>query len=218
MAPPNTPPSPLAHFFSRYRRPKWRQTVARALRFGFTVGCAGFVAFVCEKRWPRSWWPNATPTPSPVAAKKTNAVADARTLGRMENLYRQHLEEVIQLIRSKPQYRMLALELPASALSFQRGIASAREGTAFHLQTKESRFPVLAISKSARPLLDQMVVDYIIPSSLPRKALEGALLPFHVQKLEEYLLVPDLTGKTRTCSRLKDSPEKIRKPNQRLAR
>lgn len=115
-------------------------------------------------------------------------------VGKMEDLYRKHLEEIFHTLRTNPSVRMVKMKMPALILNYQRNLASLDDGSTLRLQAKGSEVPVIAISLTSRRFLEQMLITYIDPKTIPPRLISSTTLPFNPKMLPQFLIVPDLSG------------------------
>jgi hypothetical protein len=77
---------------------------------------------------------------------------------------------------------------------YQRNVASSEDGGALRLSARAELLPMIAVSVGARRFLDQSLVTYIDPHSIPARVFSTAKLPFSLATLSNFLLIPDLSG------------------------
>lgn len=121
----------------------------------------------------------------------------ARRVGDLEEQYRKHLEETFAILRTQQAVQMIKCKVPGSILHFQRQTASADEAPV-NLRGRVPQIPVVAVSRTTRNFLNQTLIIYVDPLSLPAKVLNSLELPFRRTLVSKYLLVPDLSGKNVT--------------------
>lgn len=196
----------LTSSFSSRRVSKAKKILLPAGKFCALVICSALLSFWMQQQWTvgdartknatlkRYSRKNAATAESTDGATSETPDPAISSVGKMEDLYRKHLEEILHTLRANPSIRMVKLMLPNLILNYQRNLASLEDGSTLRLQARTTEIPVLAISVGSRRLLEQMLITYIDPRTIPPRVIDGSNLPFNPKMLPQFLLVPDLSS------------------------
>jgi hypothetical protein len=185
----------------------WKEDLRRLVNFSATVVLSALLSLWLQhqmREFRVTNHPVSRPS-EPVSETQTTpeeSLADTNspeppssfTVGKMEDLYRKHLEEILHTLRSHPAVRLVKMRLPKSLLNYQRNIASAEDGGTLRLSARAELIPMIAVSQGARRFLDQSLVTYVDPHTIPARMFSTAKLPFSLSALNNFLLIPDLSG------------------------
>jgi hypothetical protein len=184
------------HISSFWRSEKHRKIARELGRFGLTVVMSSVLTIWIQRGW-RGPDSNSRLSKSTSRSRTPSSANPQVPVGKTEDLYRRHLEEIVHTLKSQGGERMADTILPSVILKYQRNVATNRDGSSFQLDSQSDEAPFMAVSKKAKRFLNQMLVIYIEPADLPPGLLEGGLkhpLPFSTSVLQDIILVPDLTG------------------------
>jgi hypothetical protein len=188
-------------YIPRDRRQQIWDLVSEILRFSVTVACAAMLSvWIQTKLSNRRSHPIAVAQVPPHRAGFGHGYSVHRPISEgpsdeLSDFYSKYLDEVLKTLRADRRVRMVRLELPNAVLNYQRFLASQPEsGSSMRLLGRGDSIPVIAVSRGSKDFLEEMRVTYVDPKSLPAQLLESKELPLGASAIQQYLLVPDLSG------------------------
>ncbi len=186
-----------------WRSDKHRKWVVEGTRFTLTVIASSLLAIWLPHQWrnlvralERANRSEASSS-APGENNQSLLPAEARRpvpVGKMEDLYRKHLEEIFRTLEARQSVKIIRMRLPVSILKYQQNAANPKNEKGVLLQGVSFQVPIAAVPISAKSFLEQMLVTYIDPQKLPSEYIPEQMLPFKEALIGNFVLVPDLTG------------------------
>jgi len=179
-----------------WRSEKHKKWVVEGGRFSATVIASALLAIWLPHAWRgfTTTVKRATRSTEGDENRLPSATRRPVPVGKIEDLYRKHLEEIFRSLDAHGSVTMVKVRLPVNLLRYQQNPATSEGGRALRLEGEANTIPFVAVSVTARKFLDQMLVTYVDPQKLPPQFIPDKLLPFKSSLLSQFILVPDLSG------------------------
>lgn len=183
------------HIPTFWRSERHKKVTRELGRFLLTVLCSSLLTLWLQSTWG-NFFKRSTASVRQTAKPTPNPKSDV-PVGKMEDLYRKHLEEIVHTLKAQGGEKIADVSMSSVILKYQRNLASNRDGSAFFLDARTDEAPFMAVSKESRRFLDQMLVVYVVPQDLPPGLIKEALRgpnSINPEVLNDTILIPDLTG------------------------
>ena len=112
--------------------------------------------------------------------------------GSLIDQYSRHFSDSLPKLRANARVKMVKLSFEPLLLKYQQN--PPRQGADLKLVSKAVRIPVLAVSRNAQELLEDLRIPYIDGQIASEDALDTAEPRLEEKVLRGALLVPDVSG------------------------